>query len=99
MTKILRAVVAVAAAGGMAWASAASAQLAFTNLNPNPKAANAAFPLQNLNGPSGTNYQVNYPYPGQCLASEANRALFPTLPKCDAQASDQLQLRGRPLAR
>ncbi len=87
MTKIQRAIVAVAAAGGMAWASGASAQIGFTNLNPDPKAANAAFPLQNLNGPSGTNYQVNYPYPGQCLASSANAALFPTLPSCDAQAS------------
>lgn len=87
MTRIQRAVVAVAAAGGMAWASAASAQMAFTNLNNNPNAANAAFPLQNPSGPAGSNYQVNYPYPGQCLASTANRALFPTLPLCDAQAS------------
>ena len=87
MTKIQRVIVAVAAAGGMAWASAASAQLGFTNLNPDPKASNAAFPLQNPQGPSGSNYQVNYPYPGQCLASSANRALFPTLPLCDAQAS------------
>ena len=85
MHKIQRAIVAVAAAGGLAFASSASAQVGFTPLNPNPKAANAAFPLQNLAGPSGSNYRVNYPYPGQCLASSSanNKALFPTLPACD----------------
>ena len=94
VTKIQRAIVAVAAAGGLAWASVASAQLAFTNLNPDPKASNAAFPLQNLNGPSGTNYQVNYPYPGQCLASSANRALFPHPPPVRRPGLEQLQVRG-----
>ncbi len=89
MTRMHRAIVAVATVGGLAWASAASAQMAFTKLNPDPKAANAAFPLQNLQGPSGTNYQVNYPYPGQCLASSANAGLFPALSQnlCDAKAS------------
>jgi len=82
VTKIQRAIVAVAAAGGLAWASVASAQLAFTNLNPDPKASNAAFALQNPNGPAGTNYQVNYPYPGQCVASTANQKLFPGLLQC-----------------
>jgi FtsP/CotA-like multicopper oxidase with cupredoxin domain len=57
----------------------------FTKLNPNAKAANAAFPLQNPLGPSGTNYQVNYPYAGQCVASPTNQALFPTLPLCETK--------------
>jgi spore coat protein A len=83
--KIQRALVAVAAAGGLAFAFSASAQVGFTKLNPNAKAANAAFPLQNPLGPSGTNYQVNYPYPGQCVASPANQALFPTLPLCETK--------------
>ena len=87
MHKIQRAIVAVAAAGGLAFASSASAQVGFTPLNQDPKAANAAFPLQNPLGPSGTDYQVNYPYPGQCLASDASKALFPTLQTCTATAS------------
>ncbi len=95
MTRIQRAVAVAAAVGGLAWASAASAQLRFTRLNTDPAAANAAFPLQNLSGPSGTNYQVVYPYPGQCLAGSAHRALFPTLPLCDLPGLDQLQVRGR----
>jgi spore coat protein A len=85
--KIQRALVAVAAAGGLAFAFSASAQVGFTKLNKDPKAANAAFPLQNPLGPSGSNYQVNYPYPGQCVASPANQALFPTLPLCDSLPS------------
>jgi spore coat protein A len=80
--KIQRAIIAVAAAGGLAFASSASAQVAFTKLNTNTKAANAAFPLQNLAGPAGGNYQVNYPYPGQCVATFPS-ALFPTLPACN----------------
>src|SRR5512137_2027168 len=85
--KIQRAIVAVAAAGGLAWASAASAQIPFTNLNPGPDTqgapANRAFALQNINGPKGSNYQVNYPFPGQCLADPANNtALFPASPAC-----------------
>jgi FtsP/CotA-like multicopper oxidase with cupredoxin domain len=80
--KIQRALVAVAAAGGLAFASSASAQVGFTKLNPNAKVANAAFPLQNLAGPAGTNYQVNYPYAGQCVATFPN-ATFPTLKACD----------------
>ncbi len=91
MTKIQRAVVAVAAAGGLAWASVAGAQIPLPAPVPNPdaKAANAAFPLQNPQGPSGANYQVNYPYPGQCLASSANAALFPSLAlaTCDKVAN------------
>ncbi|MBI5069155.1 MAG: multicopper oxidase domain-containing protein [Deltaproteobacteria bacterium] len=70
-------------AGVYASVSIAAAQaIPFTRLNVDPTAANAAFPLQNLNGPSGANYQVSYPYPGQCLASSTNAALFPTLPLC-----------------
>jgi FtsP/CotA-like multicopper oxidase with cupredoxin domain len=72
----------------LAWASAASAQIPFTNVNPAPDTqgvpANRAFPLQNLQGPKGTNYQTNYPYPGQCVADTANNALFPTLTACAA---------------
>ena len=86
MHKIQRALVAVAAAGGLAFAFSASAQVVFTKVNPNTKAANSAFPLQNPFGPSGTNYQVNYPYAGQCVASPANQALFPTLPLCDVSS-------------
>jgi spore coat protein A len=85
--KIQRAIVAVAAAGGLAFASSASAQMIFTPLNTNTKAANAAFPLQNVAGPAGGNYQVNYPYPGQCVTSTASKALFPTLPLCSPTAS------------
>jgi len=44
-----------------------------------------AFPLQNALGPSGSNFQVNYPYPGQCIADiAANGAVFPTLAECKA---------------
>jgi FtsP/CotA-like multicopper oxidase with cupredoxin domain len=57
----------------------ASAQVPFVTLNPDPTAANRAFPLQNPSGPSGKDYQVNYPYPGQCLADLANAAMFPAL--------------------
>jgi len=71
-------------AGVLATLSVASAQaIPFTPLNIDRAAANAAFPLQNPFGPSGANYQVNYPYPGQCLASNLNANLFPTLPLCD----------------
>ncbi len=79
----LGAVCAIVLAAG----STASAQIPFTRLNADPTAANAAFPLQNAFGPSGTNYQVNYPFPGQCLASPANAAMFPTLPACGARAA------------
>jgi len=67
-------------------AVSASAQIlppGFVFPNPNTNTttdapANRAFPLQNPQGPSGTAYQVNYPYPGQCLADPAkNGALFP----------------------
>ncbi len=75
-------------AGVLASVSIASAQaIPFTPLNVDPTAANAAFPLQNPLGPSGANYQVNYPYPGQCLAALANARLFPTLPLCSARPS------------
>jgi FtsP/CotA-like multicopper oxidase with cupredoxin domain len=80
VNRIQRSIIAVAAAGGLAWASVASAQLA-TPVNTGG-AAFAGFPLQNLKGPSGTNYQTNYPYPGQCIADPANQALFPTLLQC-----------------
>jgi hypothetical protein len=78
VNRIQRSIMAVAAAGGLAWASMASAQLAVP-LNKNPDAAFAGFPLQNPAGPAGTNYQTNYPYPGQCIADPANGVLFPTL--------------------
>jgi FtsP/CotA-like multicopper oxidase with cupredoxin domain len=87
LNKIQRAILSAAVAGGLAWVSSASAQVPFTSLNSNPRAANAAFPRQNPAGPGGTNYQVNYPYPGQCLASSADAALFPGLPRCDGQSS------------
>ena len=92
MNKIQRAIAAAAVAGGLAWASSASAQaLPFNSLNANPAAQNAAFALQNPLGPSGANYQVNYPYPGQCVASAANGVsagtLFPTLAACPAGGS------------
>jgi len=75
-------------AGVLASLSVASAQaIPFTPLNLDPAAANAAFPLQNPFGPSGANYQVNYPYPGQCLAAGANTPMFPTLPLCSARPS------------
>jgi spore coat protein A len=89
--KIQRAIVAAAAAGGLLWASAASAQIVFNPLNGNDAgAANSAFPLQNKQGPSGSNYQVNYPYPGQCVADANNKGaagtLFPTLKACSMTA-------------
>jgi FtsP/CotA-like multicopper oxidase with cupredoxin domain len=67
--------------------STASAQIPFTKLNADPQAANAAFAPQNALGPTGANYQVNYPYPGQCVADPANQALFPTLTTCPAANS------------
>jgi len=70
-------------AAALAMAVSASAQIPFTKLNNDNTAANAAFALQNPNGPAGTNYQVNYPYPGQCLAGTQN-GLFPTLGACPA---------------
>jgi FtsP/CotA-like multicopper oxidase with cupredoxin domain len=89
VTRIQKAIAVAAAVGGLAWASAASAQLPFTNVNAGPDSqglpANRAFGLQNLLGPKGVNYQVNYPYPGQCLADPLNAGLFPqlaALPAC-----------------
>jgi FtsP/CotA-like multicopper oxidase with cupredoxin domain len=93
VTRIQKAIAVAAAVGGLAWASSASAQLPLpfttpglngtlgpaTLKNIDPQAANAAFALQNPLGPGGTNYQVNYPYPGQCLADPLNSALFPSL--------------------
>ena len=83
MRMIERAVRAAVAALGLAAAVSASAQIPFTNLNPRPDQqgppANRAFALQNPLAPKGVNYQVNYPYPGQCLASAANATLFPQL--------------------
>ena len=79
MTRIQKAIAVAAAVGGLAFASSASAQIPYTPLNRDINAANAAFGLQNPLGPSGTNYQVNYPYPGQCLAAPANAGLFPQL--------------------
>ncbi|MEI6225682.1 MAG: multicopper oxidase domain-containing protein [Deltaproteobacteria bacterium] len=63
--------------------------MTFTKLNTDPRAANAAFPVQNPLGPSGSNLQANYPYPGQCLASSANSGMFPSLgaDACDALPS------------
>ncbi|MEI7705519.1 MAG: multicopper oxidase domain-containing protein [Deltaproteobacteria bacterium] len=85
--KFLRAGLAVSA---MVWAATASAQIVFTPSNTNTAAANAAFPIQNPNGPSGSNYQVSYPYPGQCVASASNgngAGLFPTLKTCNVAGS------------
>ncbi|HSB21072.1 MAG TPA: multicopper oxidase domain-containing protein [Anaeromyxobacteraceae bacterium] len=76
-----------ARAASLALATAASAQIPYTPLNADPQAANAAFALQNPLGPAGTNYQVSYPYPGQCLADPLNQALFPTLAACPAPSS------------
>jgi FtsP/CotA-like multicopper oxidase with cupredoxin domain len=76
------------------FAVSASAQIPFVTdpVYPNPNAisatqqplgpANMAFPLQNAQGPSTNNYQVNYPYPGQCLADPLNQGLFPQLGAC-----------------
>jgi spore coat protein A, manganese oxidase len=71
---------------GLLVATTASAQIPYTPLNTNPNAANAAFALQNPLGPATNNYQVNYPYPGQCLAGPQN-GLFPTLQACTAAGS------------
>jgi FtsP/CotA-like multicopper oxidase with cupredoxin domain len=69
-------------AAAIAMLSTANAQIPFDKFNADPTAANAAFPLQNPNGPSGVNYQVNYPFPRQCLADPLNVALFPRLAPC-----------------
>jgi FtsP/CotA-like multicopper oxidase with cupredoxin domain len=73
---------AACAIGAAAVAFTATAQIPYTPLNLDPAAANAAFAPQNPLGPTGANYQVNYPYPGQCLADPVNQPLFPTLPAC-----------------
>jgi hypothetical protein len=84
---------AVAAIGIVASATAvAQTTIPFTNLNPGPDTqgapASRASALQNVNGPKGTNYQVNYPYPGQCLANAGqNRNLFPQLVACSSPRS------------
>ena len=94
LTKKILATLAVAA--GLGWSAAAVAQTGITwapsGLNPNgdPNAANLAFPLQNAFGPSGSNYQVSYPYPGQCAADANNTGagkLFPTLSQCSTSNS------------
>jgi len=90
--KLQRILVAAAVVGGLAWASNATAQVmppGWVPVNADLAAANAAFPKQNPLGPSGTNYQVNYPYAGQCLADPANSVLFPTLPACNAASNAQ----------
>ncbi|MEI7745424.1 MAG: hypothetical protein WCK58_16935, partial [Chloroflexota bacterium] len=91
MSRIQRVIFAVAAAGSLAWATAASAQIVFAPSNTNAAASNSAFPVQNPLGPSGSNYQVSYPYPSQCVA-DANNAggagkLFPMLTSCAVAAS------------
>ena len=86
VTRIQKAIAVAAAVGGLAWASSASAQI----WTPPPAVVppvpltgvNNAFPAQNPQGPIGAAYQVNYPYPGQCIADPANAVLFPTLPAC-----------------
>ncbi len=86
--RIQRSILAIAAAGGLAWASMASAQIPYnTAVNPGPDLQgapyNRASPLQNAAGPKGNNYQTNYPYPGQCVADKtANGGLYPTLNQC-----------------
>jgi spore coat protein A, manganese oxidase len=82
VTKIHRAIVAVAAAGGMLVATSASAQVWTQPVGTTPTGTNNAFPAQNPSGPIGAAYQVNYPYPGQCLADMLNANLFPTLKQC-----------------
>jgi spore coat protein A, manganese oxidase len=82
MTRVMKAIVAVAAAGGLAWASAASAQIIPTGTVLPNTGVNNAFPAQNPRGPVGAAYQVNYPYPGQCVADTANSNLFPLLAQC-----------------
>ncbi|MBI5067575.1 MAG: multicopper oxidase domain-containing protein [Deltaproteobacteria bacterium] len=73
-------------AGVLAVFTSASAQIlppGYVLPNTDPAAANAAFPRQNAFGPSGSNYQVNYPYPGQCVADTLNnQSVFPALGAC-----------------
>jgi len=77
----MRIVRAALAASACALAFAASAQITVPVLPPPlvPNGVNQAFPTQNINGPKGVAQQVNYPYPGQCLADGRNIALFPLL--------------------
>jgi len=87
LTTTMRALSRTSLVAALLLAAAAGAQIPYTPLNPDPQAANAAFAPQNPLGPRGANYQVNYPYPGQCLASTANSSLFPTLSPCPANGS------------
>ncbi len=87
----MKLVKAVVAAAVLAVSFAAAAAIPFTPILPplQPSGNNNAFPTQNPNGPTGTAQQVNYPYPGQCLADPTNAALFPLIAakSCDATGS------------
>jgi spore coat protein A len=73
VTRIQKLFAAAAVAGGLAFASSASAQLPFTTTW--------------AGGPTvaAGSLQTNYPYPGQCVAAKdaATIAQFPGLPACD----------------
>ncbi len=75
------AVRAIFASAVLAASFAAAAAIPFTPVvAPQvPSGSYNAFPAQNPLGPTGTATQVNYPYPGQCLADPANVGLFPLL--------------------
>jgi FtsP/CotA-like multicopper oxidase with cupredoxin domain len=66
-------------------ATATPAQIPFTPVVP-PSGVNNAFPAQNANGPTGSAFQANYPYAGQCNADPRNAALFPLIPNCAPNA-------------
>ena len=72
---------ALAALLSLCWAGTAAAQIPYTPAVPST-GVNDAFPAQNALGPTGPAMQVNYPYPGQCLADPANQNLFPTTLPC-----------------
>ena len=63
----LGAVCAIVLAAG----TTASAQIPFAKFNTDPGAANAAFPQQNAFGPSNSNYQVSYPFPGHAMPASS----------------------------
>jgi spore coat protein A, manganese oxidase len=86
MSRLTRSLIAIIS---LFLSSAALAAIPFTPpIAPaKPSLTNNAFPTQNPLGPTGTAYQVNYPYPGQCLADPANVALFPLLGACTGPGS------------
>jgi spore coat protein A len=86
---IERAVRTAIAVLGLAAAVGASAQLPASPVPPALQSGtNNYFQIQNPLGPKGSAYQVNYPYPGQCLADRTNNGiLFPQLADCGAASS------------